>query len=359
MHTSKLWIFVILLFASCKHHIEDDNIIPPNVVKESLSCANISSFVRPFFTDTCFDISLIDGWGTPRRFNHQIRIVGNSYVMSEFDDKLYLKIYNTSLPFQPRGLIASFDLCTGILDTSLQIRTSSPFSISNDGFIYYEEYRRLWKIRTDGSQKKQLTYEGAYYGDVKIRNDGKELYLSRTRNDTAADGRVSLKTEYMFMDNEGNITNIYKKNTDIFFGIKDFTPNFSTFISTIRDPSNPNVTPLALIDRKSQKEIRHRIAKFGYYQCFHPDGLKLLIMEGEDNMYLYNFVTDTYTTLRSTKGCKSQTYSFPIFTPDGKKIISNRIYNEAILPDGQLKTYYMISIMDIDGKNERIINLPQ
>ncbi len=205
------------------------------------------------------------------------------------------------------------------------------------GYVWPLGHLEIYTSRTDGSDLRQLTNNGAYNAEATVSPDGKTIIFTSTR-----DGDIDLYT----MDLNGG--NVRRLTTRIGYdGGAFFSPDGKQIVwragypataadsaDYLRLRSNRLVRParvelwIANADGSNPHQITH-LGGANFAPYFHPDGKRIIFSSNYENPRSGKF--DLFLINVDGTGLERVTThpdfdSFPMFSPDGRKLVwaSNR-----------------------------------
>lgn len=203
---------------------------------------------------------------------------------------------------------------------------------------------QLWKIKSNGDSLTQLTFSNENY-DPEWSPDGEKLVY-----------RQVIGSVYSIMITTANG---YKLDsiTNAFYGKGSWAPN-NTKIATIYNASTGH--NIGLIDLQSKA-----INAITSYPEQSPTGKTIInSMDWSNDSQsifwcsgygLYKTDVNTGITTQLKYGCDRKYYIYPSVSPDGQKIIVDRV-DQKLLNHNTIYVETNLYIMDINGENETKIN---
>jgi TolB protein len=236
--------------------------------------------------------------------------------------------------------------CGYFYDNDRRIFYSSTFKNSPDcpappdrthGYVWPLGHLEIYTSRTDGSDLRQLTDNGAYNAESTLSPDGRTIIFTSTR-----DGDIELYTMNVDGSNARRLTNRVGYDGGAFF-----SPDGSKIIWRAGYPATAadSVDYLSLLsqrlvrpsrvelwvseaDGSNPRQITH-LGGANFAPFFHPDGQRVIFSSNYENPRSRNF--DLYLIGLDGSGLKKITAhpdfdGFPVFSPDGRKLVwaSNR-----------------------------------
>jgi TolB protein len=236
--------------------------------------------------------------------------------------------------------------CGYFFDNDRRIFYSSTFKHSPDcpappdrshGYVWPLGHLEIYTSRTDGSDLRQLTDNGAYNAEGTLSPDGKTIIFTSTR-----DGDIELYTMNVDGSNVKRLTNRVGYDGGAFF-----SPDGSKIIwragypATAADSADyqsllaqrlvrPSRVELWISDAdgSNPRQITH-LGGANFAPFFHPDGKRVIFSSNYENPRSRNF--DLYLIGLDGNGLTKITShpdfdGFPVFSPDGRKLVwaSNR-----------------------------------
>jgi TolB protein len=236
--------------------------------------------------------------------------------------------------------------CGYFYDDDRRIFYSSTFKHSPDcppppdrsrGYVWPLGHLDIYTSRTDGSDLRQLTDNGAYNAEGTLSPDGRTIIFTSTR-----DGDIDLYTMNVDGSNVRRITNRVGYDGGAFF-----SPDGKQIVWRAGYPTTAadSVDYQALLAQRLVRPSRVELwiadadggnprqitrlggANFGPY--FHPDGKRIIFSSNFENPRSRNF--DLFLINVDGSGLTKLTThpdfdGFPVFSPDGRKLVwaSNR-----------------------------------
>ena len=236
--------------------------------------------------------------------------------------------------------------CGYFYDNDRRIFYSSSFKHSPDcppppdrsrGYVWPLGHLEIYTSKTDGSDLRQLTDNGAYNAEGTLSPDGKTIIFTSTR-----DGDIELYTMNVDGSNVRRLTNRVGYDGGAFF-----SPDGSKIIWRAGYPatSADSADYLSLLSQRLVRPSRvelwiadadggnpRQITRLGganFAPFFHPDGKRIIFSSNYENPRSRNF--DLYLIQVDGSGLQKITShgdfdGFPVFSPDGGKLVwaSNR-----------------------------------
>lgn len=236
--------------------------------------------------------------------------------------------------------------CGYFYDNDRRIFYSSTFKNSPDcppvpdrshGYVWPLGHLEMYTSRTDGSDLRQLTDNGAYNAEGTLSPDGKTIIFTSTR-----DGDIELYTMNVDGSNVRRLTNRVGYDGGAFF-----SPDGSKIIWRAGYPATAadSADYLSLLSQRLVRPSRvelwisdadggnpRQITRLGganFAPFFHPDGKRVIFSSNYENPRSRNF--DLYLIGLDGGGLTKITAhsdfdGFPVFSPDGRKLVwaSNR-----------------------------------
>jgi len=205
------------------------------------------------------------------------------------------------------------------------------------GYVWPLGHLEIYTSKTDGSDLRQLTDNGAYNAEATVSPDGKTIIFTSTR-----DADIDLYT----MDvNGGNVRRITSRIG--YDGGAFFSPDGTRIVWRAGYPATPADTAdyQRLLQNRLVRPGRvelwianadgsdaHQITRLGganFAPYFHPDGKRIIFSSNYENPRSGKF--DLFLINLDGSGLERVTThpdfdSFPMFSPDGRKLVwaSNR-----------------------------------
>jgi Tol biopolymer transport system component len=236
--------------------------------------------------------------------------------------------------------------CGYFYDNDRRIFYSSTFKNSPDcpppvdrshGYVWPVGHLEIYTSKTDGSDLRQLTDNGAYNAEGTLSPDGRTIIFTSTR-----DGDLDLYTMNIDGSNVRRITNRVGYDGGAFF-----SPDGKSIVWRAGYPATATDTAdyegllhqrlvrpsrvelwIANADGSNPRQIT-RLGGANFAPFFHPDGKRIIFSSNYESPRSGNF--DLYlVNLDGTGLTKITTHTsfdgFPMFSPDGRKLVwaSNR-----------------------------------
>ena len=236
--------------------------------------------------------------------------------------------------------------CGYFYDNDRRIFYSSTFKHSPDcppvpdrshGYVWPLGHLEIYSSRTDGSDLRQLTDNGAYNAEGTLSPDGRTIIFTSTK-----DGDLELYTMNVDGSNVRRLTNRVGYDGGAFFspdGQKIIwragypataadTADYRSLLSQrLVRPSRVELW-IADADGSNPRQITH-LGGANFAPFFHPDGKRVIFSSNYENPRSRNF--DLYLIGLDGSGLTKITAhpdfdGFPVFSPDGRKLVwaSNR-----------------------------------
>ena len=236
--------------------------------------------------------------------------------------------------------------CGYFYDNDRRIFYSSTFKNSPDcppppdrshGYVWPLGHLEIYTSRTDGSDLRQLTDNGAYNAESTLSPDGRTIIFTSTR-----DGDIELYTMNVDGSNVRRLTNRVGYDGGAFFspdgskiiwraGYPATAADSADYLSLLSQrlvrPSRVELW-VADADGRNPRQITH-LGGANFAPFFHPDGQRVIFSSNYENPRSRNF--DLYLIGLDGSGLKKITAhpdfdGFPVFSPDGRKLVwaSNR-----------------------------------
>lgn len=236
--------------------------------------------------------------------------------------------------------------CGYFYDNDRRIFYSSSFKHSpacpapvdrSHGYVWPLDHLEIYSSKTDGSDLRQLTDNGAYNAEGTLSPDGKTIIFTSTR-----DGDLDLYTMHVDGSNVRRITSRVGYDGGAFFspdgklivwraGYPRTAADSSDYLGLLRQrmvrPSRVELW-VSNPDGSNPRQITH-LGGANFAPFFHPDGKRIIFSSNYESPRSGNF--DLYlVNLDGTGLAKITTHSgfdgFPMFSPDGRKLVwaSNR-----------------------------------
>ena len=236
--------------------------------------------------------------------------------------------------------------CGYFYDNDRRIFYSSSFKHSPDcpppadrskGYVWPLGHLEIYTSRTDGSDLRQLTDNGAYNAEGTLSPDGKTIIFTSTK-----DGDIELYTMNVDGSNVRRLTHRVGYDGGAFFspdGSKiiwragypataaDSADYASLLSQRLVRPSRVELW-IADADGRNPRQIT-RLGGANFAPFFHPDGKRVIFSSNYENPRSRNF--DLYLIQVDGSGLRKVTShsdfdGFPVFSPDGRKLVwaSNR-----------------------------------
>ena len=214
------------------------------------------------------------------------------------------------------------------------------------GYVWPLGHLEIYTARTDGSDLRQLTNNGAYNAESTVSPDGKTIIFTSTR-----DGDLDLYTMDLEAKHIRRITNRMGYDGGAFF-----SPDGRHIVWRAGYPSTAADTAdyLRLLHNRLVRPARvelwianadgsdaHQITHLGganFAPYYHPDGRRIIFSSNYKDPKSGHF--DLYLINEDGSGLEQVTThpdfdSFPMFSPDGRKLLwaSNRHGREATETD--------------------------
>jgi Tol biopolymer transport system component len=236
--------------------------------------------------------------------------------------------------------------CGYFYDNDRRIFYSSSFEHSPDcppapdrshGYVWPLGHLEIYTSRTDGSDLRQLTDNGAYNAEGTLSPDGRTIIFTSTR-----DGDIELYTMNVDGTNVRRVTNRVGYDGGAFF-----SPDGSKIIWRAGYPATAadSADYLSLLSQRLVRPSRvelwvsdadgsnpRQVTRLGganFAPFFHPDGQRVIFSSNYENPRSRNF--DLYLIRLDGTGLQKITShgdfdGFPVFSPDGRKLVwaSNR-----------------------------------
>lgn len=215
---------------------------------------------------------------------------------------------------------------------------------ANNWIVFNRIDSQIWKIKSNGDSLTQLTFYGENY-DPEWSPDGNKLIF---RQEISPMFSVMVTTQ-----------NGYKLDSmaNTFYGRGAWAPN-STKIATIFNAFTGHNIGLIDIQSKTVNAITSYSEQSSTAKTiinsmdWSNDSQSVFWCSGYG---LYKTDVNTGTTTQLKFGCDRKYYMYPSISPDGQKIIVERI-DAKLLNDNTIYSEYNLYIMDINGDNETKIN---
>lgn len=236
--------------------------------------------------------------------------------------------------------------CGYFYDNDRRIFYSSTFKNSPDcppvpdrshGYVWPLGHLEMYTSRTDGSDLRQLTDNGAYNAEGTLSPDGTTIIFTSTR-----DGDIELYTMNVDGSNVRRLTNRVGYDGGAFFspdgskiiwraGYPATAADSADYLSLLSQrlvrPSRVELW-IADADGSNPRQITH-LGGANFAPFFHPDGRRVIFSSNYENPRSRNF--DLYLIGLDGSGLTKITAhpdfdGFPVFSPDGRKLVwaSNR-----------------------------------
>lgn len=236
--------------------------------------------------------------------------------------------------------------CGYFYDDDRRIFYSSSFKHSPDcpappdrsrGYVWPLGHLEIYSSRTDGSDLRQLTDNGAYNAEGTLSPDGKTIIFTSTK-----DGDIELYTMNLDGSNIRRLTNRVGYDGGAFFspdgrqivwraGYPSTAADSADYLSLLSQrlvrPSRVELW-IANADGTNPRQIT-RLGGANFAPFFHPDGRRIIFSSNYENPRSRNF--DLYLVGIDGSGLQKITShpdfdGFPVFSPDGRKLVwaSNR-----------------------------------
>jgi TolB protein len=205
------------------------------------------------------------------------------------------------------------------------------------GYVWPIGQMEIYTARTDGSDLRQLTANGAYNAEATVSPDGRRIIFTSTM-----DGDIELYT--MYLDGTGLRRVTHRVGYD---GGAFFSPDGTKIVwraaypVTAGDTADYRSLLAARLVRPARVELwvanadgteARQITRLGganFAPFFHPDGHRIIFSSNYENPRSGRF--DLYLINLDGTGLERVTSypdfdSFPMFSPDGRKLVwaSNR-----------------------------------
>jgi Tol biopolymer transport system component len=260
------------------------------------------------------------------------------------DQQYLINIDGTGLRRVSNGLGRT--TCGYFYDNDRRIFYSSSFKHSPDcppppdrskGYVWPLGHLEIYSSRTDGSDLRQLTDNGAYNAEGTLSPDGKTIIFTSTR-----DGDIELYTMDVDGGNVRRLTHRVGYDGGAFFspdgrhivwraGYPATAADSADYLSLLGQrlvrPSRVELW-IADADGGNPRQIT-RLGGANFAPFFHPDGRRIIFSSNYENPRSRNF--DLYMVNIDGTGIRKITThpdfdGFPVFSPDGRKLVwaSNR-----------------------------------
>jgi Tol biopolymer transport system component len=236
--------------------------------------------------------------------------------------------------------------CGYFYDDDRRIFYSSSFKHSPDcppppdrsqGYVWPLGHLEIYTSRTDGSDLRQLTDNGAYNAEGTLSPDGRTIIFTSTR-----DGDIELYTMNVDGGNVRRLTHRVGYDGGAFFspdgrkiiwraGYPETAADSADYASLLaRRLVRPSRVELWMADAdgSNPRQIT-RLGGANFAPFFHPDGQRVIFSSNYENPRSRNF--DLYLIRLDGSGLRKITShsdfdGFPVFSPDGRKLVwaSNR-----------------------------------
>lgn len=290
----------------------------------------------------CFEIPPPNGggWGTGwtytgRSYNYQ-RPVFNPNNSNEF---VYVLIKDSS-PVE----IRKHDLLSGQDELVAYKAVYYMLRFGKQGHLLFNWVdNQAWSVKLNGDSLRQLTSFGYMCLYPEWTDNGSAFIYYR---ELGVGNRYFIKSDF-----NGNTL-----DTLSFITVNEAPPHTCSTDGKYLAVS-VGVTQKYIYDLQVEtlKVINHaNFNSAAYEMSFSPDGSRLL---WSSNAGIH--ITDIFSeqTITVANGCESKKYSHPSMSMDGQKIIAGR--NDLIdIDPNTLYTEFNIVVMNADGSNEQILNLP-
>jgi Tol biopolymer transport system component len=236
--------------------------------------------------------------------------------------------------------------CGYFYDNDRRIFYSSTFKNSPDcpappdrshGYVWPLGHLEIYTSRTDGTDLRQLTDNGAYNAESTLSPDGRTIIFTSTR-----DGDIELYTMNVDGGNVRRLTNRVGYDGGAFFspdgskiiwraGYPATAADSADYLSLLSQrlvrPSRVELW-VADADGSNPRQITH-LGGANFAPFFHPDGQRVIFSSNYENPRSRNF--DLYLIRLDGSGLQKITAhpdfdGFPVFSPVGRKLVwaSNR-----------------------------------
>jgi Tol biopolymer transport system component len=236
--------------------------------------------------------------------------------------------------------------CGYFYDNDRRIFYSSTFKHSPDcppppdrsrGYVWPLGHMEIYSSRTDGTDLRQLTDNGAYNAEGTLSPDGSTIIFTSTK-----DGDIELYTMNVDGSNVRRLTHRVGYDGGAFF-----SPDGSKIIWRAGYPATAadSADYLSLLSQRLVRPSRvelwisdadgsnaRQVTRLGganFAPFFHPDGQRVIFSSNYENPRSRNF--DLYLIQLDGTGLRKITShgdfdGFPVFSPDGRKLVwaSNR-----------------------------------
>ena len=278
------------------------------------------------------------------RSGQQLIFQRQDSVNTGCDQQYIINVDGTGLRRVSNGLGRT--TCGYFYDDDRRIFYSSTFKHSPDcppppdrsrGYVWPLDRMEIYSSRTDGTDLRQLTDNGAYNAEGTLSPDGKTIIFTSTK-----DGDIELYTMNVDGRNVRRLTHRVGYDGGAFFspdGSKiiwragypvtaaDSADYLSLLSQRLVRPSRVELW-ISDADGSNARQVT-RLGGANFAPFFHPDGQRVIFSSNYENPRSRNF--DLYLIQLDGTGLRKVTShgefdGFPVFSPDGRKLVwaSNR-----------------------------------
>lgn len=257
---------------------------------------------------------------------------------------------------QPRGLW-KFNLCTGekklLADNALGF---TDWSIK-DWIVYTGTGNQLFKVKSNGDSLTQISNAPGTHKEAKWNDAGDKLAYIKLSGEASiflADENGNAQDSIFITEltisglnwKDGKITGINWVDSDArIVGIGEF------------DFIDKQFVPIDILDLAALPDSSYYNSTFPHVTAYIGEGDQLFY-SSKHQMYVYDIATRTRRVVAT--GADNRQYDIAEVSPDGKTVIYSRRDLVKLDENGCFYDYTeLLYLIDIDGGNERLIEIPE